>query len=116
MVFVEHGLLCREDVGSDIWVSNPKRVNRLEVHRNNWILSCFEALALGEPHSFWKFAFHQPLIRSSEGLWASSGLAILLHVKAVAKEEALASRKENCALLLVEGEVRHCTQVEKEKD
>ena len=115
-MLVEHGLLSGEDVRSDLWVGDPKRIDRLEVHCDYRILGCLEALALWEAHSFWKFAFHEPLIWSSESLWAGPGLAILLHVKTVAKEKALASWKENCSLLLVEREVRHCTQVEKEED
>ena len=104
-MLVEHGLLCGEDVGCNVWVGDPKRIDRLEIHSDDRILSCFEALALRETHSFWKLAFHQPLIRSSESLWAGPGLAILLHVKATAKEKALASWKEHSALLLIEGEV-----------
>ena len=92
-MLVQHGLFCGEDVGCDLWVCDPKRVDRLEVHGDDRILSCFEAFALREGHSYWKFALHEPLIRSCESLWAGPGLAILLHVKAVAKEKALASRK-----------------------
>ena len=53
---------------------------------------------------------------AADDVWPMPCVTVLAQIDTVSKEEALASRKENCTLLLVEREMGHCTQVEKEED